>query len=60
MKPTDYSYHLTNYLGKYLPGILGLRTNTISSYGVLSEKTYLRVKGFLIPFLCIRLLFFLL
>lgn len=32
MKPTDYSYHLTNYLGKYLPGILGLRTNTISSY----------------------------
>lgn len=32
MKPTDYSYHLTNYLGKYLPGILGLSTNTISSY----------------------------
>jgi len=32
MKPTDYSYHLTNYLGKYLPGILGLRTNTISTY----------------------------
>ncbi len=32
MKITDYSYHLTNYLGKYLPGILGLRTNTISSY----------------------------
>ena len=27
-------------------------------YGVLSEKTYLRVKGFLIPFLCIRLPFF--
>lgn len=32
MKPTDYSYHLTNYLGKYLPGILGLSANTISSY----------------------------
>lgn len=32
MKPTDYSYHLTNYLGKYLPGILGLRPHTISSY----------------------------
>jgi integrase/recombinase XerD len=32
MKPTDYSYHLTNYLGKYLPGVLGLKANTISSY----------------------------
>ena len=32
MKPTDYSYHLTNYLGKYLPGIMGLTANTISSY----------------------------
>lgn len=32
MKPTDFSYHLTNYLGKYLPGILGLSVNTISSY----------------------------
>ncbi len=32
MKPTDYSYHLTNYLGKYLPGILGLSLNTIASY----------------------------
>lgn len=32
MKLTDYSYHLTNYLGKYLPGILGLSINTISSY----------------------------
>jgi integrase/recombinase XerD len=32
MKPTDYSYHLTNYLEKYLPGILGLSTNTIASY----------------------------
>ena len=32
MKLTDYSYHLTNYLGKYLPGILGLSSNTISSY----------------------------
>ena len=32
MKSTDYSYHLTNYLGKYLPGILGFSPNTISSY----------------------------
>ncbi len=32
MKSTDFSYHLTNYLGKYLPGILGLSPNTISSY----------------------------
>ncbi len=32
MKPTDFSYHLTNYLAKYLPGILGLSVNTISSY----------------------------
>jgi len=32
MKPTDFSYHLKNYLAKYLPGMAGLSTNTISSY----------------------------
>lgn len=32
MKPTDFSYHLSNYLAKYLPGMAGLSTNTISSY----------------------------
>jgi len=32
MKPTDFSYHLANYLAKYLPGMAGLSINTISSY----------------------------
>lgn len=32
MKPTDFSYHLANYLAKYLPGMAGLSSNTISSY----------------------------
>ncbi len=32
MKPTDFSYHLKNYLSKYLPAMAGLSTNTISSY----------------------------
>jgi len=32
MKPTDFAYHLTNYLSKYLPGTCGLSKNTISSY----------------------------
>jgi integrase/recombinase XerD len=32
MKPTDFSYHLSNYLSKYLPGIAGLSMNTIMSY----------------------------
>jgi len=32
MKPTDFSYHLTNYLTKYLPCVSGLSTNTILSY----------------------------
>ena len=32
MKPTDFSYHLSNYLAKYLPGMAGLSPNTISSY----------------------------
>lgn len=32
MKPTDFSYQLSNYLSKYLPGIAGLSMNTIMSY----------------------------
>lgn len=32
MKITDFSLQLSNYLGKYLPGIVGLSTNTILSY----------------------------
>jgi len=32
MKPTDFSIHLTGYLGRYLPGQVGLSTNTIKSY----------------------------
>jgi len=32
MKPTDFAYHLSEYLGKYLPGRAGLSTNTIMSY----------------------------
>lgn len=32
MKPTDFAYHLTNYLSKYLPTQIGVSTNTIKSY----------------------------
>ena len=32
MKPTDFAYYLTDFLSKYLPGIVGLRPNTIMSY----------------------------
>ncbi|MDR2531900.1 MAG: site-specific integrase [Oscillospiraceae bacterium] len=32
MKPTDFAYHLTNYLSRYLPGQLGVSANTIKSY----------------------------
>ena len=31
-KPTDFAYHLTNYLSKYLPGEIGASKNTILSY----------------------------
>ena len=31
-KPTDFAYHLTNFLGVYLPGQRGYSTNTIKSY----------------------------
>ncbi len=32
MKPTDFAYYLTCYLGKYLPGVIGASSNTIQSY----------------------------
>lgn len=32
MKPTDFAYHLTTYLSKYLPSRIGISSNTISSY----------------------------
>lgn len=32
MKPTDFAYHLTEYLSKYLPGNTGASHNTICSY----------------------------
>ena len=32
MKPTDFSYHLSNYLSKYLARVSGLSSNTILSY----------------------------
>lgn len=32
MKPTDFSYYLTNYLTKYLPDELGASPNTVASY----------------------------
>jgi len=32
MKITDFSYYLSNYLSKYLPGLAGLSMNTIMSY----------------------------
>jgi integrase/recombinase XerD len=32
MKPTDFSYYLTNFLSKYLPGEIGASINTIASY----------------------------
>jgi len=32
MKSTDFAYHLSEYLGKHLPGRAGLSANTIMSY----------------------------
>lgn len=32
MKPTDFSYYLTNFLTKYLPSEIGASKNTIASY----------------------------
>lgn len=43
MKPTDLSYHLTNYLSIYLPGTRGLSSNTIAS----RRDAFLLLLGFL-------------
>lgn len=32
MKPTDFAYHLTTFLSKYLPSRIGISRNTIWSY----------------------------
>jgi site-specific recombinase XerD len=32
MKPTDFSFHLTGFLGRYLPGQIGMSINSIKSY----------------------------
>ncbi|MGH4120946.1 site-specific integrase [Clostridium sp.] len=32
MKPTDFSYYLTNFITKYLPNELGASHNTVASY----------------------------
>jgi integrase/recombinase XerD len=32
MKPTDFSYYLTGFLSKFLPGEIGVSKNTIASY----------------------------
>ena len=32
MKPTDFAYHLTNYLTKHLPGVVGASKNTMLAY----------------------------
>lgn len=32
MKPTDFAYHLSNYLSKHLPGEIGAGKNTVLSY----------------------------
>jgi site-specific recombinase XerD len=51
MKPTDFSYQLSNYLAKYLPGIRGLSPNTILSYRdtfstlVCFYETVLKIKA---------------
>jgi integrase/recombinase XerD len=32
LKPTDFAYHLTNYLTKHLPGVIGASKNTVLAY----------------------------
>jgi integrase/recombinase XerD len=32
LKPTNFAYHLTNFLSKYLPGIQGCSVNTVTAY----------------------------
>ena len=34
MKPTDFSRHLSDFFGKYLPTECGLSNNTIKTYSV--------------------------
>jgi len=43
MKPTDFSYYLTGFLIKYLPGETGASKNTIASY----RDTFILFLGFL-------------
>ncbi len=43
MKPTDFSYYLTGFLAKYLPGEIGASKNTIASY----RDTFILFLGFL-------------
>lgn len=43
MKPTDFSYYLTGFLAKYLPGETGASKNTIASY----RDTFVLFLGFL-------------
>jgi len=43
MKPTDFSYYLTSFLIKYLPGETGASKNTIASY----RDTFILFLGFL-------------
>ena len=43
MKPTDFSYYLTGFLKKYLPGETGASKNTIASY----RDTFILFLGFL-------------
>ena len=32
MMEYNFSYYLSNFLGKYLPGVVGVSTNTVMSY----------------------------
>lgn len=43
MRPTDFSYYLTGFLTKYLPGETGASKNTIASY----RDTFILLFGFL-------------
>lgn len=43
MRPTDFSYYLTAFLTKYLPGEIGASKNTIASY----RDTFILFLGFL-------------
>lgn len=43
VKPTNFSYYLTNFLAKYLPGEVGASKHTIASY----RDTFILFLGFL-------------